>query len=311
MKPQILLAAKVPPFLVEALAQRYIVHDMLAQPDPGFVDRVAPQVRAVVANGESTITADFLARLPAVELVSVFGVGYDGVDVQAARQRGIQVTNTPDVLTDDVADMAMALLLAVARKVPQADRYVRDGQWGRAAFPFTRKVSGARLGIVGLGRIGSAIAQRARGFGMHIAYTARSRKDGIDYPYYPTPRDLAEQVDMLIVSTVGGPATHGLIDAETLRALGPQGILVNIARGTVVDEDALVEALATKAIAGAGLDVFASEPRVPAALASMDNVVLTPHMASGTLETRTAMANLVLDNLDAHFAGRPLPTPVP
>jgi len=311
MKPQILLAAKVPPFLVEGLAQRYIVHDMRSQPDPEFVDRVAPQVRAVVANGESTITADFLARLPAVELVSVFGVGYDGVDVEGARRRGIEVTNTPDVLTDDVADMAIALLLAVARKLPQADRYVRDGHWSRAAFPFTRKVSGACLGIVGLGRIGNAIAQRARGFGMHIAYTARSRKDGIDYPYYPTPRELAEQVDMLIVSTVGGPATHGLIDAETLRALGPQGILVNIARGTVVDEAALVEALRNGTIAGAGLDVFASEPHVPPALASMDNVVLTPHMASGTLETRTAMANLVLDNLDAHFTGRPLPSPVP
>jgi lactate dehydrogenase-like 2-hydroxyacid dehydrogenase len=311
MKPQILLAAKVPPFLVEGLAQRYTVHNMLSQPDPAFVDRIAPDVRAVVANGESTITDAFLARLPAVELVSVFGVGYDGVDAAAARRRGIEVTNTPDVLTDDVADMAMALLLAVARKLPQADRFVRDGKWGRAGFPFTRKVSGARLGIVGLGRIGQAIAQRARGFGMRIAYTARSPKAGVDHPYYPTPRALAKEVDMLVVSTVGGAATRGLIDAETLEALGPQGILINIARGSVVDESALVDALMTGKIAGAGLDVFANEPQVPLALAAMDNVVLTPHMASGTLETRTAMANLVLENLDAHFAGRPLPTPVP
>lgn len=311
MKPQILLAAKVPPFLVDGLAQRYTVHDMLAQPDPAFVDRIAPEMRAVVANGESTITDAFLARLPAVELVSVFGVGYDGVDAEAARRRGIAVTNTPDVLTDDVADMAMALLLAVARKLPQADRFVREGQWGRAGFPFTRKVSGARLGIVGLGRIGQAIAQRARGFGMRIAYTARSPKADVDTPYYPTPRALAEAVDMLVVSTVGGAATRGLIDAATLEALGPQGILINIARGSVVDESALVDALTTGKIAGAGLDVFASEPQVPPALTGMDNVVLTPHMASGTLETRTAMADLVLANLDAHFAGRPLPTPVP
>lgn len=310
MKPQILLAAKVPPFLVDGLAQRYTVHDMLAQPDPAFVDRIAPEVRAVVANGESTITDAFLARLPALELVSVFGVGYDGVDAEAARRRGIAVTNTPDVLTDDVADMAMALLLAVARKLPQADRFVRDGQWGKAGFPFTRKVSGARLGIVGLGRIGQAIAQRARGFGMRIAYTARSPKADVGYPYYPTPRALAEAVDMLVVSTVGGAATRGLIDAATLEALGPKGILINIARGSVVDESALVDALMAGKIAGAGLDVFASEPHVPPALAGMDNVVLTPHMASGTLETRTAMADLVLDNLDAHFAGRPLPTPV-
>jgi hydroxypyruvate reductase len=244
-------------------------------------------------------------------MVAVFGVGYDGVDTEAASRRGIPVSHTPDVLTDDVADLALALLLAAARRLLPADRFLRAGRWGREALPFATRVSGARLGIVGLGRIGQAIARRAEAFGMHIAYTGRTVKAGVAYAYYPNPQALAAEVDMLVVSTTGGAATRGLIDAAVLEALGPRGILVNIARGSVVDEEALVAALKSGVIAGAGLDVFAHEPHVPAALLEMDNVVLTPHMASATLETRTAMADLVMANLHAHFKAQPLVTPVP
>jgi lactate dehydrogenase-like 2-hydroxyacid dehydrogenase len=231
--------------------------------------------------------------------------------VAAARERGIAVTHTPSVLNDDVADLALGLMLAVARRIPQADRFVRDGRWPAGPMPLARKVSGSRLGIVGLGRIGQAIARRAEAFGMRIAYTARSEKPGLAYPYFPTPQALAAQVDFLIVITPGGAATRKLIDAQVLKALGPQGYLINVARGSVVDEQALIEALQDGGIAGAALDVFENEPDVPQALRSLDNVVLTPHTASATAQTRQAMANLVLDNLRAHFAGQPLPTPVP
>ncbi len=240
------------------------------------------------------------------------GVGYDRVDVPAAIERGIPVTHTPDVLNDEVADLAIGLMLSVARRIPQADRYVRAGRWAaEGPMPLARKMSGARLGIVGLGRIGQAIAKRAAAFGMQIAYTGRTQRPGLPYPYHPSARALAANVDFLVVITPGGEGTRHLIDREVLRALGPRGFLVNVARGSVVDEQALVEALRAGEIAGAGLDVFAQEPEVPQALREMDNVVLTPHMASATHETRQAMADLALANLQAHFAGRPLLSPVP
>jgi hydroxypyruvate reductase len=216
------------------------------------------------------------------------------------------------VLNDEVADLALALMLSVARKVPQADRYVREGQWAeKGNMPLATKMSGKRLGIVGLGRIGKAIAARAQGFGMSIAYTGRTQQAGVTFPYFPSAKALAANVDFLVVITPGGEATRHMIDAEVLKALGPKGYLVNVARGTVVDEPALIEALQQRTIAGAGLDVFYNEPNVPAALRALDNVVLTPHMASATHETRQAMADLALHNLQAHFAGKPLLSPVP
>jgi hydroxypyruvate reductase len=310
MKPHVLLAARVPPFLVQELSKRYVLHDFSLETDPVRFELAAPQIQALVVNGESVVTEAYLARFPDLKIVAVFGVGYDGVDVRAARERGIYVTNTPDVLTDDVADMAIALLLAARRGLASGDRFVRNGNWGRKPFPLSSKVSGARLGIVGLGRIGSAIAKRAEGFNMSIAYTARTLKADVGYAFHSTPEALAAAVDILVVSTIGGPSTRGLINANVLNALGPQGILINVARGTVVDEPALIEALVTGTIAGAGLDVFANEPDVPAAFVEMDNVVLTPHAASGTHETRQAMADLVLGNLDAYFCSLPLLTPV-
>jgi lactate dehydrogenase-like 2-hydroxyacid dehydrogenase len=221
------------------------------------------------------------------------------------------VTHTPDVLTDDVADLAMGLVLSVGRTIPQADQFVRTGQWPNGPMPLARKVSGARMGIVGLGRIGKAIAQRASGFGMSIAYTARSEKRDVGFKYYPSAAELAANVDFLVVITPGGAGTKHLINADVLKALGPRGFLINVARGSVVDEEALIAALQNGTIAGAGLDVFANEPNVPQALWSMRNVVLTPHMASATTETRQAMADLAFANMKAGISGQPLRTPVP
>jgi len=310
-RPELLVVAPLMPYLMEALQRDYTVHDRIHLSDPAALAAAAPRIRAVVANGEAKVPRELIAQLPALEVITVFGVGYDGVDVKAAHERGVPVTNTPDVLNDDVADLAIGLLLSVARRIPQADRFVREGQWPTGPIALARKVSGGRLGVVGMGRIGQAIAKRADAFGMHISYTSRSPRSDVNYTYYPDAVALAAAVEFLIVITPGGAATRGLIDAKVLKALGPQGFLVNVARGSVVDEPALVEALEQGTIAGAALDVFVAEPQVPEKLRQMPQVVLTPHMASGTRETREAMANLVLSNLAAHFTGKPLLTRVP
>ena len=310
-KPDVLAVAKLHPFFQQALEATYTVHDRTHVTDPAAFAQLAPRIVAVAATGESLVPADLLAHLPQAKVVSVFGVGYDGVDVPAAIRHGIPVTHTPDVLTDDVADLAMGLVLSVGRTIPQADQFVRKGLWPQGPMALGKKVSGARLGIVGLGRIGKAIAQRAQAFGMSIAYTARSEKPDTGYTYYPTPAALAAQVDFLVVITPGGAGTRHLIDAKVLQALGPKGYLINVARGSVVDEAALVAALQAGTIAGAGLDVFANEPHVPQVLWTLPHVVLTPHMASATRETRQAMADLAFANLHAGVTGAPLRTPVP
>ena len=307
----VLTAARLWPPMMEALRGAFRVHDRTHQGDPAAFAEIAPRIRAIAASGESKVPRELIAQLPALEIVSVFGVGYDGIDVAAARERGIAVTNTPGVLDDEVADLAMALVLAVSRRLVEADRYVRSGAWANGPMPLARKVSGARIGIVGLGRIGKAIAQRAAAFGMSIAYTARSPKADAPYPYFATAEALAREVDFLVVITPGGAATRKLIDAKVFAALGKKGYLVNVARGSVVDEQALVEALLAGMIAGAALDVFESEPNVPAELLKLDNVVLTPHVGSATWQTRQAMADLSFGNLQAHFAGKPLLSPVP
>lgn len=310
-RPTILIVARLPQHLLDLLQNNFTCHNLvLDQLSDDQLAAIAPQVRGIAANGEAKVGREFMARFPALEIVSVFGVGYDGVDVPAARERGIHVTHTPDVLTDDVADMAIALMLAVARNVVRADRFARSGEWKNGPFPFTTKVSGARLGIVGLGRIGEAIARRAAGFDMEIAYHNRSRKD-VPYTYFGDIKSLAAAVDFLVMITPGGAGTRALVNADVLEALGPKGFLINVARGSVVDETALIAALKAGTIAGAGLDVFENEPNIPAELAAQENVVLTPHMASGTLVTRTAMADLAFNNLQAHFSGKPVITPVP
>ncbi|WDZ95379.1 2-hydroxyacid dehydrogenase [Herbaspirillum sp. WKF16] len=309
-RPAVLIVARLPQHLMQLLHENFTCHNLLDGLSDDKLMEIAPTVRGIAANGEAKVTREFIARFPALEIVSVFGVGYDGVDVPAARERGIHVTHTPDVLTDDVADMAIALMLAAARNVVRADRFARTGEWKNGPFPFTTKVSGAKLGIVGLGRIGEAIARRAAAFDMDISYHNRSRKD-VPYTYVGDIKSLAAAVDFLVMITPGGAGTRALVNAEVLEALGPKGFLINVARGSVVDEAALIRALKEGKIAGAGLDVFENEPNIPAELAALDNVVLTPHMASGTLVTRTAMADLAFNNLQAHFAGRPVITPVP
>lgn len=310
-QPDVLVVAKLWPPMMESLRGAFRVHDRIHQTDPTAFAAVAPRIRAISGSGESKVPRELIAQLPALEMISVFGVGYDGVDVAAARERGIPVTNTPDVLNDEVADLAIALMLSISRRLPQADRYVREGKWLAGPMPLARKVSGARLGIVGLGRIGNAIAKRAEAFGMSIAYTSRNARPESPYRYLPSAEALAAEVDFLVVITPGGAGTRKLIDAKVLKALGKDGYLINVARGSVVDEAALIEALQNGVIAGAGLDVFENEPNVPAALIALDNVVLTPHVGSATWETRRAMGDLAFGNLVAHFAGKPLLSPVP
>ncbi|HEY9238027.1 MAG TPA: 2-hydroxyacid dehydrogenase [Burkholderiaceae bacterium] len=308
---EILSVANPPPFLLEPLQAKYVVHQRLHETDPAAFAQVATRIRAIQASGESKVGAELIAMLPALEVISVMGVGYDGIDVAAAKAHGVMVTHTPDVLNDDVADLAIALMLAWARQIGRADRFVRAGEWTKAPLPLGRKMSGARLGIVGMGRIGQAIAHRAAAFGMQIAYTARSAKPDLPLTFYPSAATLAAQSDFLVLITPGGAATRKLVDAEVLRALGPNGCVVNVARGSVIDETALIEALKAGTIAGAALDVFEDEPNVPQALREMDNVVLTPHIGSATAQTRRAMAALAFDNLDARLSGKAVLTPVP
>jgi lactate dehydrogenase-like 2-hydroxyacid dehydrogenase len=245
-----------------------------------------------------------------VEIISSFGVGYDNVDAVEAAKRGIIVTNTPGVLDDEVADLTIGLLLATLRKIPQADRYLRAGQWLKAPFPLSATLRERKVGIVGLGRIGKAIARRLAGFDVSIAYHRRTQQDDVAYTYHPTIVGLAEACDVLIVITPGGASTHHLINAEVLKALGPNGVLINVARGSVVDEQALIEALRSGTILSAGLDVYEDEPRVPQELIELEHVVLLPHIASGSIHTRNAMGKLVADNLISWFNDKGPLTPV-
>lgn len=309
-KPHVLSVANLSPFLVPQLEAAFQMH-LLPELDDSALAALAPELRGLAGYGDSKIPASLIQQLPALEVISIMGVGYDGVDVAAAKARGVMVTHTPNVLNDDVADLAIGLMLSAARQLPAADRYVRSGLWLQGTMPLARKMSGARLGLVGMGRIAQAIAQRALGFGMSVAYTARSAKPELPFDYHPSAAALAAAVDFLVVITPGGAGTRHLIDAAVLKALGPKGFLVNVARGSVVDEAALIEALEAGTIAGAGLDVFEDEPRVPERLLAQHKVVLTPHIGSATGATRQAMADLAFNNLAAHFAGRAVLTPVP
>jgi lactate dehydrogenase-like 2-hydroxyacid dehydrogenase len=310
-KPALLLIGAYPPWDMEALEQRFTVHRLWEAPDrAGFLAKVGLSVRALGTRGDLVVDAALTEALPALEIIACNGVGVDGIDLAYAKRRGIAVTNTPDVLTDDVADMGLALLLATARRIPAGDAFVRSGAWAEGPMALTTRFCRKRLGIVGLGRIGRAVARRAAGFDMEIAYCDLSRQPDVPYAWHADPVSLAGAVDFLIVCAAGGAGTRALIDVAVLEALGPAGMLVNIARGSIVDEAALLAALRARRIAAAGLDVFQGEPAIDPEFAALDNVVLQPHQASGTVETRKAMGRLVHDNLEAHFAGRPLLTPV-
>ena len=270
----------------------------------------ARNARAIATDGHLGADARMIDALPQLEVIACYGVGVDAIDLAHAASRSVAVSNTPDVLNDDVANLAIGLLLAVTRRLTVADRYVREGRWLAANMDLTQSVVGKRLGILGLGRIGKAIARRAEVLGCTVCYTGRKTQPDQPYPFHDTLIGLARSCDYLVVCCPGGAATQGLVTQEVMTALGPEGVLVNVARGSVVDEAALVTALVEGQLGGAGLDVFADEPRVPAALLTLDRAVLQPHMGSATVETRRAMGDLVVDNLRAHFAGRPLLTPV-
>lgn len=276
-----------------------------------FLTDGAARVTAVVTSGRTGVDADLMAALPNLGAVINFGVGYDTTDVDAASAHGIGVSNTPDVLTDCVADTAVGLMIDVMRRFSAADRFVRAGRWpAEGNFPLTRQMSNSSVGVIGLGRIGGAIAKRLNAFGCTISYHNRREVADSPYRYVGSPVDLARDVDVLVVAAAGGSGTRQLVDADVIEALGPRGYLINIARGSVVDEPALVDALVHGRLAGAGLDVFADEPDVPAALFELDNVVLLPHVGSGTVETRAEMEALTLRNLDEFLATGRLVTPV-
>jgi lactate dehydrogenase-like 2-hydroxyacid dehydrogenase len=303
----ILVTAALPPFLYDPLKADYRTHDYAqAQDQPALLSAQGGRIRGLVQGGGTVTPPSLLDALPALEIISVFGVGYDGVPVDYCRERGLKVTNTPDVLTDDVADVAVALSLMTMRGFVRADRFVRAGEWPRRSFELTRKLGGRTAGILGLGRIGKAIAQRLAVMGMQVAYTGRKPQE-VPWRYVPDLATLARESDVLVVACPGGSGTRNLVDARILDALGPDGIIVNIARGSIIDEAALVSALRNGTIGGAGLDVFTDEPNVPAELFGLDNVVLLPHVGSATRETRKAMGDLCKANLDAWFGeGRTL-----
>ena len=309
---RVLRVGPLKPSLMDTLVADY---DALTLPDGDereqFLAEHGPSITAVVTSGRTGVDAALMERLPQLGAVVNFGVGYDTTDVDAATERGIGVSNTPDVLTDCVADLAVGLVIDTVRGLSSAERFVRAGRWpAEGNTPLTRQVTGKRVGIIGLGRIGSAIADRLTAFRCPVSYHNRNEIDGSPYVYAASPVALAEGVDVLIVAASGGSGTAHLVDRAVLDALGPQGYLINVARGSVVDEEALIELLASGQLAGAGLDVFAHEPNVPDSLLAMDNVVLLPHVGSATVETRAAMEALTLENLDRFLADGSLVTPV-
>jgi lactate dehydrogenase-like 2-hydroxyacid dehydrogenase len=313
-KSDLIMVGPKKQLFIDRLAPAFNVHVFNDVKDRGaFLADVADRVRALaVTYSSEKVSADFMQRLPKLEIVSSFGVGYDHVDAKWAGAHGIVVTNTPDVLNEEVADTALGLLLCTVRELPQAERYLRAGKWEQKAYP----LSGATLrdrtvGIVGMGRIGRAIARRLDAFGVPVVYHSRRPVAGVAYRHYPDLVAMAKDVDTLIVIVPGGAETRNMINAQVLEALGPNGILINVARGSVVDEPALVKALQEKKIRAAGLDVFVSEPKVPKELIEMENIVLFPHLGSASVYTRTQMDHLVVDNLLSWAAGKGPLTPVP
>lgn len=312
-KPDVLQVGPYPEWDQTPLDAAYTVHRWWEAADKdALLAKVGPDIRAIATRGDLGASEAMIAACPNLEMIAVFGVGYDAVHLPSCKARGIRVSNTPDVLTEDVADIALAMLVALVRRTGQAEQWVRSGDWAaKGMFPLTRKVSGTRAGILGLGRIGAAIARRCEGFGMTIAYSARGPKPGAEgWTYIPDPVDLARNCDHLFVALAATPETRHIVNAKVLKALGPDGTVINISRAANVDESALLDALEQGQIAGAALDVFEGEPYLNPRFLSAPNVLLQPHHGSGTIDTRKAMGKLLRDNLTAHFAGQPLVTPV-
>lgn len=309
--PHVLMCGAYPAWDMEALASRYVLHKLWQATDrQAMLQACAAQVRAIATRGDLGASAALIAQLPALEIIACYGVGTDAIDLESARARGIHVTNTPDVLSGDVADMAVGLALSAMRRIPAGDAHVRSGAWASKSMDLVTRLHGKRVGLVGYGRIGSTVARRLSGFDVELGYFAQVARADSPHRFFASLTSLAEWCDLLIVTLAGGAATQGMVGTDVLRALGPKGWLVNVSRGSTVDEAALLDALEQRQIAGAGLDVFWNEPRADARFMALDNVVLQPHHASGTFETRQEMGQLVRDNLAAHFGGQPLLTPV-
>lgn len=286
------------------LNARYTVHRLHEAADrDALLAKVGDSVRAIAGGA---VDGALMDKLPKLEIIANFGVGYDSIDTAAARQRNIRVTNTPNVLNDAVAEIAIGLMIALARRIPQADQFVRQGKWLKGNYAFATELNGKTLGILGLGRIGKEIALRAQAMKMRVIYHGRKRQPDEPFVYYDKLVDMARDADWLMLIAPGGKGTEKIVSREVLAALGPKGHIVNMARGTLIDEAAMVEMLVSGQLGGAALDVFEKEPQVPEALLSLDNVVLSPHQGSATLQTRSKMGSLVVANLDAHFAGEPL-----
>ena len=308
-RPDLLMPSRMTKLVNDALDERFVVHRLYE-----FADReaelaaVAPQIRAIACGGG--VDAALMDQLPKLEIIAHFGVGYDSVDVRHAAAKGIVVTNTPDVLTEEVADTALGLLLMTVRELGAAERYLRECKWLSGAYPLTATLRDRRVGIVGLGRIGKAIARRLEAFGVPVAYHNRRQQDDVALPYYADLIAMAREVDTLISVLPGGASTEKLIGRAVFDALGPRGVVVNVGRGSVVDQEALIEALRERRIHAAGLDVFEKEPQVPAELIALDNAVLLPHVGSASVHTRDAMSQRVVDNLVAWLERRPPVSPV-
>jgi lactate dehydrogenase-like 2-hydroxyacid dehydrogenase len=312
-KAEILLLGPTKKVIVDGLSAAFTVHQArtAADAEPMLAD-AAPRIRGIaVAGPPGRVESSLMERLPKLEFVSSFGVGYDNIDAKWAGQHGIVVSNTPDVLTEEVADTAIGLLLCTVRNFPQAERYLRAGKWPQGDYPLSQSLHDRTVGIVGLGRIGKAIARRLDAMNVPVVYHTRRPQADVSYRHYPELIAMARDADVLLVITPGGAETRNLINGDVLKALGPNGILINMSRGSVVDEAALIAALKDKTILTAGLDVFAKEPQVPQELIDMDHIVLFPHLGSASVHTRRAMEQLVVDNLLAWNAGKPAISPVP
>ena len=310
----VLMPAKGMQLVEDELGARLPLHRLWLEPNPDlWLAEWGPRIRAVAMTGaHSPLDEAYMRRFPNLEIISSFGVGYDNIDAKAAARLGITVTNTPGVLDDEVADTTLGLMIMTVRRLPQAERYLRAGQWtAKGAFPLSPSLRGRTVGILGLGRIGKAIARRVSAFGLDVVYYGRNPQADVRYRYYSSLIDMAKASDILIVVAPGGPGTRHIINAEVLKALGPDGVLINVARGSLVDEKALIEALRSKTILAAGLDVFENEPSVPDELIALDNAVLLPHVGSASVKTRRAMAQCVVDNLFAWADGKAPLTPVP
>jgi lactate dehydrogenase-like 2-hydroxyacid dehydrogenase len=311
MKPCIVQIAPMLASVEASLAAAYEVHRLWEAPDrAALLAGIGPRLRAVATDGHHGVPADVMAAAPGLEMAASYGVGYDGIDVAVCKARGIRVSNTPDVLNDAMAEITLGLMIALCRRLPQADAYVRAGRWRERNFGLTGELTGAHAGILGLGRIGKEIARRLQAMKMKVSYHVRREQPFEPYDYHPDLVAMARDVDWLVVVAPGTAETRGIVSRAVMEALGPEGALVNVARGSLVDEAAMVEMLGDGRLGGAALDVFADEPAVPEALWAMENVVLSPHQGSATRKTRAAMGDLVIRNLAAHFAGDPLITPV-